>query len=695
MHTTAERDPLDLVAEEFADRCRRGEVPSITQYADKYPALADELRELLPAVAQMEMLKRYKHSSSLPTVHPAQDAPTKLGDYRIVRELGRGGMGVVYEAVQETLGRRVALKLLPLPGRNDAVRRERFLREAQVAAKLHHTNIVPVFGVGEEDGVPYFVMQFIPGCGLNDVIANWRTRDTSDVGPASKALVNPNQWRRIAGIGRAAANALQYAHEQGVLHRDVKPGNLLLDHHGTVWVADFGLAKLTDGESLTATGDLLGTIAYMAPEALRGVADARTDVYGLGMTLYELVTGKMPFDDSNPAVLIRKISDNDPPPPRQLNPGVPRDLETIILKAIAREPDRRYATAQELEDDLDAFLHDEPIRARRSSVFQRAWLWAKRNPILAALSAVTAAALVFAAAVGWVSYTRTRDALANEQKLLKDAKEANQKLSDNLALSLAAFEAVFEAAGGGPDPFGPMMVQFPRGMDRPPGGPREGEPKPPDGSRRNDTKPPDGDGRPRPGDEGPRMRPGGLNLQQPANDTSAMLEAVLTFYEKFAEQNATNPKLQLDAAKAYRKVGQLNFFLRRPEKAEAAVRRSVEMLDGLILKFPDSPDVSREYAMSVAAMAPFWAQNPSLLNERYATYRRAVELADPGPPMNPMVYRVLASMADRANEPAVAEQARKRAAEFQLPRGPGWPDGPPGDRERERRPGGDRGERRQ
>ncbi len=663
MNSTTDRDPLDLVAEEFADRCRRGEMPSVTDFLGRYPNLAEDLRDLLPAVAQMELLKRHRHSSTpLPVVH-VSDCPEKLGDYRILRELGRGGMGIVYEAMQESLGRRVALKMLPLPGRNDAVRRERFLREAQVAAKLHHTNIVPVFGVGEENGIPYFVMQFIPGCGLNDVIASWKELN-SDVRHESPALVRPNQWRRIADIGAAAAHALAYAHGQGVLHRDVKPGNLLLDHHGTVWIADFGLAKLLDHHTLTATGDLLGTIPYMAPEALRGEGDHRADVYGLGMTLYELATGSMPYQHSNPAVLIREIGEKDPPLPRTVNPRVPRDLETIILKAIAREPGRRYASAAEMAHDLDAYLNDQPIRARRSSVLQRSWLWAKRNPILAMLSTITAGALVFAAIVGWVSYSRTSAALASERKLLADAEEANKKLLDNLNLSLAAFEAVFEAAnptepfGFGPPPR-PPEGDGPRNPMRPEGGR-------PDGGR------PDG-GRP----EGDRGRP---NAPMPGGralvvDPVKMLEVVLDFYEKFAEQNSANPKLKqenetnyklrLNAAKAYRKVGQMKSFLGRlePNAAAQPLHRSLEILSELMRSYPDVRDVQREFVLSVAALDA--VKDPKLATgERLELVRRAASLVEPGAGATRWTLDQLARMAQADGDRELAEAIRARMPEF-------------------------------
>ncbi len=676
MHTTTERDPLDLIAEEFAARCRRGEMPSVTDFASKYPHLAEDLKELLPAVAQMELLKKHRQPS-LPVVQPhTSDWPAKMGDYRIVRELGRGGMGVVVEAEQESLGRRVALKILPLPGRNDAVRRERFLREAQVAAKLHHTNIVPVFGVGEENGIPYFVMQFIPGCGLNDIIAHWKENQSSETA-LSKVLVQPNDWRRIAQIGSAAAQALEYAHGQGVLHRDVKPGNLLLDHHGTIWVADFGLAKFTDHQTLTATGDLLGTIPYMAPEALQGHSDVRTDIYGLGMTLYELATGTMPFDQSNPAMLIREISEKTPPHPRSINPKIPRDLETIILKAISREPDHRYLHAAELAEDLDAFLNDQPIRARRSSVILRGWLWAKRNPFLAMLSTITAGALFFAGVVGWVSYSQTSAALASERKLLQDTEEANRKLLDNLNLSLTAFEAVFEAASG-PEPFGPGGPPPFRGEgDNPRGGRGEG-----DGPRGGRGE---GDGQ-----RGPRPNPG-QNGPRSAMDPTAMLEAVLNFYEKFAEQNATNPKLQLEsvtnfnlrlnAAKAYRKVGQVNSFLGRTEKSTAAIRRSIEMLNELLKQYPQRIDVQREFVYSVAAVG-FTPATFLATGERLALIERAVHFVESELSIPQRILYQLRTMALAPEGNAeLAEKLRLRLGDYQPGFRPGGerPQGRPGE----------------
>src|SRR5579883_171100 len=357
-----DRDPVDVLAEEFADRLRRGEHPSVSAYAAAHPEYADQLKELLPAVAQMEMLKRFRHPAA---AEPS--LPDRLGEFRIIRELGRGGMGVVFEAVQESLGRSVALKILARHAQLDSTRRERFIREAQAAARLHHTNIVPVFGVGEQDGLPYYAMQLIRGHGLHAIVWQWRKQagkissianetrvkqpDTKPNGPSgptsSEGEIDAPEygnWQFIAEVGLQTAYALHYAHKQGILHRDMKPANLIFDGE-TVWVTDFGLAKLLNADGLTATGDILGTLQYLPPESLAGEVDARSDVYGLGATLYELLTLEPPYASDSPARLIKQVADADPPPPRELNPDIPRDLETIVLKAMARRPEDRYATA--------------------------------------------------------------------------------------------------------------------------------------------------------------------------------------------------------------------------------------------------------------------------------------------------------------------------------------------------------------
>lgn len=587
-----DRDPVDVLAEEFAERLRQGERPSVGDYAAAHPQLAEQLRELLPAVAQMEQLKRFRRA--VPAVD-TNSYPDRLGDFRIIRELGRGGMGVVFEAVQESLGRRVALKVLSAHAQLDSDRRQRFIREAKAAARLHHTNIVPIFGVGEQDGLPYYVMQLIPGRGLHRLVAGWKqachaetrspayapSNSTIDIVPHEPAAqtgprieTGPDSspatdggplygdWRFAAEIGIQIADALQYAHDQGVLHRDVKPANLLLDDRGLVWVADFGLAKLVDHNGLTATGHILGTLQYLAPECLHGEADPRSDVYGLGATLYEIITLSPPYDGDSPARLIKQIADSEPPAPRVLNPAIPRDLETIILKALAREPERRYASPALLAHDLRAFLEDRPILARRETWVGRGWRWCRRNPAVAALSFTTVAALLLATVFGWVGYVRTDAALAAEaerrwesDQARASAEHASARLEQNLRLSLEAFESVFEAAGGADRR---MII-----------GPRPG------------TTPPE-----RPGP------PGGFAGE--TAERASVLEAVLDFYDRFAEQNDTNSRLRFEAAKAHRRVGEVHLLFGRQEKAVASFRRAAALLEGLRAESPDDADIRFE-----------------------------------------------------------------------------------------------------
>jgi eukaryotic-like serine/threonine-protein kinase len=333
-----------------------------------------------------------------PLEKPPRAAPTagcsaapireRLGDYRLLREIGRGGMGIIYEAVHEPLGRHVALKILPPQATLDSRYVRRFEREAKAAARLHHTNIVPVFGVGACDGVQFYLMQYIRGRSLDQVV-----RDSG-----------PRPPEEVARIGRQAADALAYAHSQNVLHRDIKPSNLLLDEQGTVWITDFGLAKLDEEEALTKSGDMMGTLRYLSPERLDGPGDARSDVHALGLTLYELLTGRPAFDAADNTPLIKQIQQGEAPTPRRLRPNVPVDLETIILKAMAREPGSRYQTAAALADDLRRYQADESIVARPPSVAERCARFARRNKavvvglggVMAALTLGLVVAAVFA-----------------------------------------------------------------------------------------------------------------------------------------------------------------------------------------------------------------------------------------------------------------------------------------------------------
>ena len=514
------RNPVELLAEEFLDRKRRGEQPTLREYLERHPDLADEIRDLFPALLMMEDLGESSGGTtgSLAANNGAAVGVRlkRLGDYRILREIGRGGMGVVYEAEQESLGRRVALKVLSAGSLLDPKQVRRFEREAKAAAQLHHTNIVPVFGVGHQDGHHYFVMQSIAGLGLDMVLddlrrlrrtkpgagptpehqpvtsgttgltaadvarsliagqfpANRPLADGSvtlphddtitaaraipfngppaDSSPSSSAVLpgsselstssDPDRqfYRSIARVGIQVAEALEYANRQGILHRDVKPSNLLLDNHGTVWVADFGLAKAVDADDLTHTGDILGTIRYMAPERFSGHCDARSDVYSLGLTLYELVALKPAYEASDRHALMDRVSRDEPERLKKLAPGVPRDLETIIAKAAARDPSGRYATAAALAEDLRRYVEDRPIRARRVSPAERLARWCRRNKALAASISVAAVALT-AVAVMSLLYARRQAHHAAEQTA---ANQRITRLASDLEASLSQSNAL-------------------------------------------------------------------------------------------------------------------------------------------------------------------------------------------------------------------------------------------------------------
>jgi serine/threonine protein kinase len=368
-----------------------------------HPAIAERLRAFLNVLHLSEPWRGEPESD--PAAPGGADDCGTLGDFRIVREVGRGGMGIVYEAEQLPLGRRVALKVLPAAAALDPRRRQRFQVEAHAAALLHHEHIVPVFGCGCEQGVPYFAMPFIDGRSLADLIEDRRA------GRSDPAAV-----RQAARFGLQAAEALEHAHSLGVIHRDIKPSNLLVDARGHLWVADFGLARIAaDDAGLTGTGDLVGTLRYMSPEQVRGDGagvDARADLYALGATLYELLTLRPAFAVQGRSELIDRIVHVEPVPLRRLDPSIPRDLETIVLKAMAKEPLARYGSARELGDDLGRFLADRPIRARRPGPLERAGRWSRRHraPVATAVG-VLVLALSVSTTLLWQAKRRTDAAL--------------------------------------------------------------------------------------------------------------------------------------------------------------------------------------------------------------------------------------------------------------------------------------------
>jgi eukaryotic-like serine/threonine-protein kinase len=331
---------------------------------------------------------------------PARGPEDHFGDYVLVEAVGAGAAGVVYRAWHKNLGRHVALKLLH--GRGSAYA-ERFAREAQIVARLSHPHIVPVYEVGAHDGRPFLTMKLIAGVAMDNVVL---------------------EPRRAAAAIRDVADAVDHAHRAGIIHRDLKPHNLLLEDGGHVWVTDFGLARHTEGGStLTEAGAVLGTPAYMPPEQAKGLrCDERSDVYSLGATLYQLLTGRPPFEGEMAlAVLVQQLR-TDPMPLRRLNPHVPTELETIVFKAMAKEPERRYPSARALAEDLRRHLQHEPILARPPSLPRRAVKWARRHPLAAtALCAVMAVGMVVAFSMVNLARARRRAELQLVETLVAEA----------------------------------------------------------------------------------------------------------------------------------------------------------------------------------------------------------------------------------------------------------------------------------
>jgi WD40 repeat protein/serine/threonine protein kinase len=475
---------LGQIADEFTQRLQQGEQPDIEDYARRNPEIATVLRQVLAALQVMGPAEC--EPASLDAGLAAAPAAGCLGDFRILREIGRGGMGIVYEAEQISLNRRVALKVLPFASTLDAKQLQRFKNEAQAAAGLHHTNIVPVHATGCERGVHFYAMQFIEGQTLAQVIADSRTqivdlkkaaeadsvpvpsiRDAvtgpyiaETVGPSEIVATTPKAgistehssrspayFRTVAQLGVQAAEALEHAHQLGIVHRDIKPGNLLVDARGQLWITDFGLAQVQGGTNLTMSGDLLGTLRYMSPEqalAQRVTIDHRTDIYSLGATLYELLTLEPAFPGRDRQELLNQIAFQDPRPSRRLNAAIPAELETIVGKAMEKNPAERYATAQELAYDLQRFLKDEPIRARRPTLWQKVKKWARRNRPVVWSAAVSLAVVALLTICGLlVSNMRMSDKQAEVDRINRALEVSNDALRSNVycyAIALAERE---------------------------------------------------------------------------------------------------------------------------------------------------------------------------------------------------------------------------------------------------------------
>jgi serine/threonine protein kinase len=569
----------------------------------RYPAYAAELREFFAGEERARRLA----APLRPVIQAAQASsaagaagvpPDPLGDFRIVREVGRGGMGVVYEAEQMSLGRRVALKVLPFAATMDLRHLQRFANEAKAAACLHHTNIVPVHFVGCERGVHFYAMQFIDGQPLSEIIRQMRVGEKKDSRATTEKPTAASQapadgasatspttglardstplttegrrsreyFRKVAELGIQAAEALDHAHQLGIVHRDIKPGNLMLDGRGNLWVTDFGLAHIQHGEtSLTMTGDIVGTLRYMSPEqalAKRAVIDHRTDIYSLGVTLYELLTLQPAFAGKDRQELLQQIAFEEPKPPRRHNNALPLELELIVLKAMEKEPTHRYGTAKEFADDLRRFLDDKPVSARRPTLWQRAAKWARRHKAVVRAFMLGLALAVVALAVSTLLVWRAYRAEAEQRQLadahLREAREQRRQARqavDTMYLEVAS-----------------------KWLDRQP---------------------------------------------QMSELQKQFLEKVLHYYQAFAEEAGEDEEARFDKATAYLRASQLLLSsLGKGDEAQAPLRKAKAILEELADQFPDKGVYTLKLAQGLNLLAFSGAEN------RRHNLERAVSLLD-------------------------------------------------------------------
>jgi serine/threonine protein kinase/Tfp pilus assembly protein PilF len=544
-----------------------------------------------------------------------------LGDFRIIREIGRGGMGVVYEAEQLSLGRRVALKVLPFAAALDSRQLQRFKNEAQAAAHLHHTNIVPVFGVGCERGVHFYAMQYIEGQTLAQVIADLKLqrvkgkdnreseapaepftsparrelRPPGDSEPASTtakgaeatkpsissspAFAASTFFRTVANLAWQAAEALEHAHQVGVVHRDIKPANLLVDGWGKLWITDFGLARFHADAGLTLSGDLLGTLRYMSPEQAIGKwvpGDHRTDIYSLGATLYELLTLKPGFIGGNREELLAQIATEEPLRARLVNSAVPAELETIVRKAMEKKPEERYGAAKDLADDLRRFLEDKPILAKPPTLALRAKKWSRRHKPVIMTTMIAAALTLLLVIVGLVTAillitqekNRTQEALREAKDNFEEAEQNRRRAEANFQNALNAVDRMLT----------PLSSEQLAGV--------------------------------------PKMEPVRRKI----------LEDALQFLENFRQENSADPVVRPEMAQAYARLASVNAALGHSEQAEKAYRQALDLFALLHSENPEKVNYRYWLASCSTNLAGLLRSDPGHYEEAEKLFRQALVL---------------------------------------------------------------------
>jgi tetratricopeptide (TPR) repeat protein len=443
LHPPIRDDPsamFELIYGEFLVREELGEAPSLEEFRWRFPPFEERLQRQLALHDVLLTPDPVSSQATEATIYGAgrtDEGGDRAGrfiapGYRILGELGRGGMGAVYKAWQVRLKRVVAVKVIRADAYADTAAAARFQAEAEAAARFQHPNIVPVFEVGEYERMGYLVLEYVAGGGLDRRLAG--------------QLQDPRESARLI---ETLARAIHYAHQRGIVHRDLKPANVLLTEDNVPKIADFGLAKLLErDQSLTGAGEILGTPSYMAPEQVRGIPDQvtpATDVYSLGAILYEALTGRPPFKGTTPLSTLEQVATSEPLAPGKLQRHLPRDLETICLKCLAKEPHRRYPTALSLAEDLERYLTSQPILARPTPAWERAWKWARRRPSVALALGALVLALQLLLGGGLYYHVRLRDEMRASRAAERIAGESAKAATHQANLALTALnQLVFE-----------------------------------------------------------------------------------------------------------------------------------------------------------------------------------------------------------------------------------------------------------
>ncbi len=612
--TVEQKARLTDVLDDYLSALEQDLPPDRDPLLREHPDLAEALQIYLGQLDDLHgVAAGFGNAVPQPASRPADDGEAddrRLGDFIIGREVGRGGMGVVYEARQLSLGRRVALKVLPFAAVLDAKQIARFKNEAHAAAQLHHPHIVPVFAIGTERGVHYYAMQFIDGQPLDRVIAElrrkWRVAgDTpvsgdaatsaADLSPPELAAPSTGQsflteksanrqqyFRTVARLGIQAAEALHAAHEYGVVHRDIKPSNLMLDGEGKVWVTDFGLARCQSEATLTKTGDVVGTLRYMSPEQALGqtaLVDQRTDIYSLGATLYELLTLRPAVSGKDGPALVRQIDQQEPARLRHWLPELPADLETVILKALAKRREDRYATAQQFADDLRCVLEGRPTAAKPPSLAERLhkWAWRHKQLVTAAAAACLLAAVGLAASTLLIGQEKAR-AERNFQRAAANYRHARETV----------------------DHFGAQLAE--------------------------------------------RLAeiPGAEQVRR------EFLQDTLEYYREFAAQAGTDPALRADLALTYTKMGTITDRIGSTDEAISAYRNAEGILEQLVAQTPASAEYRRELALCLNNLALLLSRSGSTADARRA-YDRAIRLQEQLVAASPQVEQYQGDLARSLN----------------------------------------------